>query len=510
VRDRFFALCLALLMPAVAASGQSPPATPLRLLTPQGSRPLPSLVVNDIEMVALDELARVFPIVVREDPAAHAITVTWQGRTAVLTSDQALASVNGRLVSLPAAPVRIAGKWFVPVEFIARGLAAIADGPLELRKPSRLVIAGGARVPRISVRYETPGPDMRVVIDITPPAPHSVTQETGRLVIHFEADALDASIPPPPPQPLVQSVTLADTGTALALQLGPRFGSFRASDVPGEANTARFMIDVLPAAEAAPPSPATGQPTAPATPSVPAIPPSSTAAGVHVIVIDPGHGGDDAGARGRKGTLEKDVTLGVARRLRAALESRIAARVLLTRDEDRNVPEDDRAATANNNKGDVFVSLHVSGATVQSLAGASVYWLGLDQHASPASDAAGQSGGISMPVFGGGTRDIDVIPWHMAQAHHIDDSAMLARRVEGELRGSGVPMNARALVQAPLRVLVGANMPAVLVDMGYLTNPAQEPALAGADLQARVARAVADAIVRFDGALRSLGPPPTP
>ena len=101
-----------------------------------------------------------------------------------------------------------------------------------------------------------------------------------------------------------------------------------------------------------------------------------------------------------------------------------------------------------------------------------------------------------MPVFGGGTREIDVILWEMAQARHIEQSAGLARAIEVQLRTS-VPMSPRAIQQAPFRVLVGANMPAVLVEMGYLTNATQEVQLANPDFQARVVAALTEAIRKF-------------
>jgi N-acetylmuramoyl-L-alanine amidase len=478
--------------------GQSPPPRPLHLLSAQGSRPLPSLMVNDVEMVALDELATIFPLSIRDDTAARAIAVTWQGKTAVLTADQALASIEGRLVSLPTAPVRIGGKWFVPVEFVGRVLPAIGNTRIELRKASRLVIAGNLRVPRVILRQEAPGTRARLTFDIAPPTPHAIVQEQSRLLVRFEADALDATLPAIAADGLVQTVR-AESQTAIAIELGPRFGSFRASDVPGDATTSRLVIDVFPAAETAPPPPTTEGPV-PTTPAAPALPGPTT--GIRVIVIDPGHGGDDEGARGKKGTTEKAVTLSVARRIKAVLESRIGARVLLTRDDDRMLGQDDRAAFANNNKGDVFVSLHAGGSSVTDRAGASVFYLSVG---SRTPEAPPPTEGIAMPVFGGGTREIDVIPWQMAQIRHVDDSAAFGRRVEAELK-SVVPMSPRPLQTASLRVLVGANMPAVVVEMGYLTNPGQEDALASGAFQARLAQALANAIVQFDSAMRTLTP----
>jgi N-acetylmuramoyl-L-alanine amidase len=93
---------------------------------------------------------------------------------------------------------------------------------------------------------------------------------------------------------------------------------------------------------------------------------------LRTVVIDPGHGGDDAGVKGAKGTVEKDYVLQLARRLKGTIEGRLGLRVLLTRDADENVPVDRRIALANNNKADLFVSLHANASVRASLQGAQV------------------------------------------------------------------------------------------------------------------------------------------
>ena len=212
-------------------------------------------------------------------------------------------------------------------------------------------------------------------------------------------------------------------------------------------------------------------------------------------MIDAGHGGDEHGARGPQGTLEKDVTLGVARRLKAAIETRLGARVILTRDADQTVGLDERAAVANNNKADLFISLHANASVRASAAGAEVFYLSLGDYGAQAQRVA-QGESEALPVFGGGTRDIDVILWEMAQARHIEQSAELATAVEASLR-QRVPMSPRAIQQAPFRVLVGANMPAVLVEMGFITNPEQERQLASEAFQSNIVQALVDSLARF-------------
>jgi N-acetylmuramoyl-L-alanine amidase len=495
---------LGLLLAAVslAAQGASPQA-PLRLVASDGSRTLPTIVSGDTELIAFDDLAAFLKVAVREDALARAFTVSYKGKTIVLSQNQALASISGRLVSLPASPVRLNNRWYVPVEFIGRALALVYDTPLELRKASRLVILGPLRVPRVVVHHDVAGAQARITLDVVPGVPHQVMQEPSRLLIKFTADLLDLTLPAFQSQGIVTAIHVGEPQTTLVVELGPRFGSARASDAPLDPDGARVTLDLFAAqgetsrAEGAPPaseaSPLRAEGTPPASgASAPIVPGAPT---VRTIVLDPGHGGEELGAKGSKGALEKAIALSVARRLKSSLEGRLGARVLLTREDDRSVGLDERAALANNNKADLFLSLHANASLRRAASGAEVFYLSLDRADEEARKVA-ESEGVAMPVFGGGTREIDVILWEMAQARHIEESAGLARAIEVQLRTS-VPMSPRAIQQAPFRVLVGANMPAVLVELGYLTNVTQEGQLSNPDFQARVVASLTEAIRRF-------------
>ena len=127
-----------------------------------------------------------------------------------------------------------------------------------------------------------------------------------------------------------------------------------------------------------------------------------------------------------------------------------------------------------------------------------MFFLSLAEYGDEALRAA-QAGPEMLPVLGGGSRDIDVVLWDMAQARHIEQSAAFAKTVESGLR-EHVPMNITPLQQAPLRVLVGANMPAVLVEMGFLSNPAQEKQLVADEFQNSLVQALIDGILRFRAA----------
>ena len=473
------------------------PATgaPYTVFSRDGRRPLATKTISGQEMFSLDDLSRFFELTVREDTLAGGLTVATKGQSIVLTPGQALASVSGRLISLPAPPARDGRTWFVPVDFVARALAPALGTRLELRKPSRLILLGDVRVPRVAGAVDPQGNLARLTLDVAPATPHTVSQDGTKLVIRFEADALDATLPSSSAADLIQNVRPGEGPAVLVIDLGPRFGSFRNSEVPADRGAARVIVDVLALTSPAP-APAPGAPaTPPAAPDAPPLLDLAPTGGVRTIVIDAGHGGDEEGAKGPDGTLEKNVTLSVARRLKAALEARLGVRTILTRDADQTVALDERAAVANNNKADLFISLHANASVRPSAAGAEVFYLSLAEYGDEAQRVArGES--ESLPVFGGGTRDIEVILWERAQARYIEQSASLAQAVEGALR-ERVPMSPRAIQQAPFRVLVGANMPAVLVELGFITNPEQERQLSSDAFQASVVQALVESIVRF-------------
>jgi N-acetylmuramoyl-L-alanine amidase len=484
---------------ATALSSQSVQPPALSLLSKDGRRPLPILLVSDQEFVALDDLAAAFQLTVREE-SVGAVTVSYKGKTIVLTPDQALASVSGRLVSLPAPPSRNGRRWLVPVEFISRALSLIYDSRLDLRKPSRLLVIGDLRVPRITVRYDPLGGSGRLTIDATPRANATVTQDAEHLTIKFDADAIDASSPPlpsPGPAGLILGVRLVDA-TTMAVDLGPRFAGFKATTQPVD-TTMRLVLDLLTSqTDAAPALSALVQPAAPPAPDLPASF-GQPASAFRTIAIDAGHGGDDEGVKSAEGAKEKDLTLAIARRIKSVIESRLGLRVLLTRDDDRNVAVDERTSVANNNKADLFVSLHANGSMRPATSGAQIFLAAFDKDAA---QAAG--GGERVPAFGGGSREIELVPWDLAQTRHLEQSAAFAELLQQQFQDR-VPLSAHPIDRAPLRVLESANMPAVLIELGYLTNADQAKLLTSDAFQSGIVQSLFDAIVKFRDTLAAGG-----
>jgi N-acetylmuramoyl-L-alanine amidase len=482
--------------PAQAAQGAN--RRVWTIISASGTQPLPVSVINGREYVSSADISGAFGLVLREDRAGG-LVITIGGRSVVVSLTQGLASVDGRIVSLPGPPIRQGTTWQLPVELIERALAPGSNPRIDVRRRSSLIVLGSPSVPAVTARSEPLPNGVRLTLLVTPAVPQTVVSENGRLIVRFGADALDADLSAVASSQVVTSVRVVPPAS-VEIGLGAAFASYRATE-QREGGQLRLTIEVLaaapppatdPGAVTAAEPPSATQPAAPAEPFV-----LAEAGGLRTIVIDPGHGGSEQGARGPSGTLEKNVVLSIARQLKAAIEARLGIRVLLTRSGDETVALDARAAFANNNKADLFISIHANASVRSSVAGAEVFYVTLGEYGNATKMNAAEAGAL-LPTLGGGQRAVDLILWEMAQAQHLNESARLARVMEAEMR-QRLPMSPRAIQQAPFRVLVGANMPAVLVETGFITNPTEEKRLSTPDYQSQIVNALLSAVVRFKG-----------
>lgn len=471
-------------MLALVSAAQTP-APSYTLIAANGRRPLPYRTAGATDLLSLDQLATVFDFRVQDDPQAGGLIVVARGQRILLTPGQPLASVSGRIVSLSGNVYRDGQNIFVPVDFLSRALGPALGQRLEVRRASHLVILGDVRVPQITPRVERLGPNGRLTIDVQPPAAHRTTRDGNRLVVRFEADALDLAATSGAVPEFVGPVR-AD-GPSLTIDLGPMLGSVRIDD----ADPAHVVVDLLASAPSPAPAPPPGRAAAAAPEPPPALDLNPTGV-LRTIAIDPGHGGDETGAQGAAGSVEKDLTLQTARRLKAVIESRLGLRVLLTREGDEAVPLDRRTSLANNNKADLLISLHANASIRPSLRGAQVLSLSLEDYQDR---ARGLPASLPVPIVGGGIRVINAMPWDLAQIPYAAGSAAFAAIVTRHLTEHNVPLYSHPTDTAPLRVLVGANMPAVLVEMGFLSNADDERVLASGDVTNAIVESLVASIV---------------
>jgi N-acetylmuramoyl-L-alanine amidase len=213
-----------------------------------------------------------------------------------------------------------------------------------------------------------------------------------------------------------------------------------------------------------------------------------------LVIIDPGHGGDDHGTRGA-GVVEKELTLDVARRLQALLGKAGDVGVVMTRDTDVTLDLDARIVAANAARGNLLLSLHANSAPTPAASGAEVYSLQLDQTGEQVRRRIAAAA-VNVTAAGSTSRSLAVLPWDYAQAPFVDDSATLAAIVVEQLRAR-VPIGQTPRRQAPLRVTQQLAMPAVLVEMAYLSNPVQAKLAASQEFRDSLAQALFDSVVRF-------------
>jgi N-acetylmuramoyl-L-alanine amidase len=216
--------------------------------------------------------------------------------------------------------------------------------------------------------------------------------------------------------------------------------------------------------------------------------------GIRTVVIDPGHGGAETGATGPAGTMEKELTLLIARALAERLTTELGLRAVLTRGEDFDLDLDARSALANQNQADLFVSVHLNSAAHGDAHGAETYFLSLaasDQRASEV--AALENVGAA---DGAGEFELRMMLWDLAQSRHLAASQRLATVIQEELNRQ-LELRDRGVKQAPFRVLMGAAMPAVLVELGFLSSAAEERRLRDPAYRAELVGTLVRAIARF-------------
>ncbi|MEO8481169.1 MAG: N-acetylmuramoyl-L-alanine amidase [Acidobacteriota bacterium] len=496
-----FALCcaaFAVALLAISPVSLAQSATYL-VYTPEGKRTLPFRVINNVDMATLDQVASLFGLTVAQDALVGGFTVRGKGQTILLIPGQSFASIGpGKIVSLPAPVQRDRNIWIVPVEFLSKAVGPAQNMRIDVRKATHTILAGDVRLPQVSARFERQGPNGRLTFEIQPATPHRMARNGNRLTLRFEAVALEWNPPAAMAAEFVSGIRV--DGTSVLIDLGPATAGYRADDT----DTTHLQIDFLAPAPVAPPPPPQQPAAVPAAPLAPQppmpgrgqsleLPPPprpaiDTTSGLRTVVIDPGHGGDDAGAKGARGTTEKDYVLQFARKLKTAIESRIGLRVLLTRDADENIAPDRRAALANNNKADLFISLHANASVRPAVNGMQVLSLKLDDYAAQMDPAAAAD--VPVSVLGGGTRAIDVLPWDTAQVGFTDDSSSIATILRQHLAEAKIPLFNPTASHMPLRPLVGVSMPAVLVELGFLTNTADEQALIASDRPQQVIDAI--------------------
>lgn len=537
-------LALALALAAVPAAAESV-AVDVRAASGASLGRLVGTVEDRVAYFALQDVARLSRGTVRVARDGSWATLSVRGKRVAIRRDSPIVLVDGRTLGL-SGPVRVRqGVWLVPGDLLVRALPAllgsgvqvgVAPAPAVAPPPPRVVarpVSAPGRPPappRVAPRREViaavreaPPPAEQPSVRPEPPAPKPEREaanpagapalKAGALELRYrsyptytrvvleggapfeprliEADGALvvplAGLAAPPPR----GVRAVRDGLVAALELGESRGTpalrvtfehapaarkvFRLQDPP------RLVLDFYRRAAPAPAAPVAGR------------------LGLQTIVLDPGHGGDDPGAVGPGGLREKALTLDIAQRVAALARDELGVTVVLTRTRDTFVPLRERTAFANRQKADLFVSVHVNAAPAATATGTEAYFLSSEATDNAARAAAAFENKVIALEPGPRTSARDLlrsILWDLAQSEFQQESSRLAEALQDSLERA-LRLPSRGVKQAPFYVLGGAAMPAVLVEIGFISNPREEQRLQDDGYRDRIARALAAGLAAY-------------
>jgi len=408
--------------------------------------------------------------------AAVLAMVAWGGATGARV---ATVRHEGRPVTLDA-PVRAEDSVRPESEpAVGRVLPKLAAGPPVAALPAR-----PAEATLEELRFRSYPSFTRVVLETSAAVNHKIEQ-AGSGEMRIRVRGLDGRVQAEDVEDgLIEKFRLEHAGRDMVLRV-----TFEGAAGPLRASTLtdphRLVLDFTRPAEPAPPAGS----------GVEATP-------LRTIVLDAGHGGHDSGAVGPTGLMEKELVLDVTRRAARLLERELGLKVLLTRDRDVFVPLRDRTSFANRQRADLFVSIHANAHRQSGTDGVETYFLSSEATDNAARQVAALENGVvklegSTARGAGGKADIvKTILWDLAQSEFQVESERLAEIVHDSMARS-LRIGNRGVKQAGFYVLGGAAMPAILLEVGFVTNPREERKLKEPRYRREIARAIVAGLAEY-------------
>ena len=377
--------------------------------------------------------------------------------------------------------------------------APVEQSISRLENPSRLIIelraSGGARE-TTKAPVKSP-PTLVQPTPVSKPAEHRpfTPPPAGQPAAIPVAQSLEASLETPPVLPWRNAAPPLPAALPVSYKLAP--APARVSPVAVLAKPATASISP-PVGEV---FSATPIPTSPAAPNETALPAKRNASGdrsmirvlglkVGRIVLDPGHGGHDTGTVGPEGLREKDLVLDVAQRLGRLIEARMGSEVIFTRTDDTFIPLERRTEIANEAKADLFLSIHANSSPLRNAAGVETYYMNFTTSRSALDLASRENAGSQLSVY-----ELQGLLEKIALKDKVEESREFASRVQTALytlssKTTDVHSKDRGVKRAPFVVLIGASMPSVLAEIGFVSNAHEESALRREEYRERTAEAL--------------------
>ncbi len=489
---------LALLLPALlGAQADAPARTPT--ITVEGREISAQLVVGPAgPLVALAPVAEALGGSLGPgEGGSYLLTI---GETqVVLAAGSPVVTVGSDIVSLSQPVTPGAGGVLVPLDLLRKSFGDLAGWSVEWQPETlRLAIAKRqARQVQVFIDVVHLQGTTTVVLQFPAVPRYKIEQASGRIEVRMLGDRIAASQPSALDDPLVESVDASTDRVVIRLVPGATADSYTLD------NPFRIVFDVHRPGQAT--TALGGTPT-----------PGVDRPGIRTIVIDPGHGGTETGAIGPSGIQEKELTLLLARALAGRLAEQLGVRTELTRTGDNILSLDARTAIANQNKADLFISIHLNSSLGSGAQGAETYFLAnraTDPRAESSANAenalSGGDAGFAADTDPAALQDLQLMLWDLAQSRYLTQSQRIANMIQGELN-QALGLKDRGVKQAPFRVLMGAAMPAVLVELGFISNPDEEKKLQDAGYRAQLVDALVRAVGNYKNLVEARSATPAP
>lgn len=449
------------------------------LRTPSGDAPFTYVLQSGQTYVSAQEVVTALGGTLTPDSNGFKVGIA--NTVAAFGPDSRFGVVRDDLIEMPVPPIAIEGKPFVPWQFFQGLLAKTSalDATWDAAAHVLLVKPQQRDVVTVQPSVANVQGISKAVLTLSAPTEYTISREQLAYVVRFKSPIQAPFTEQAVEDPLIAKLTFA--GSDLRIQL---MGPDIVADAYRLDNPPRIVLDFRKGA-----APVPGQ-----LPAQPGVRPQELP-GIRTIVIDPGHGGKDVGAVGPGGVLEKDITLALAHKLAGSLAAKTGARIVLTRDDDSVVSLDQRTALANQYKADLFLSMHLNAAVVEKAKGSETYFLSVEASDELAKKAA-ETENASATAIADPSSDLKLILWDLAQQAYLDESSRFAQAIQEEMNAASGVAN-RGVKQAPFKVLVGATMPAALVEVGFISNPAEETKLQTEQFQDLMVEALTRAVQRY-------------
>lgn len=529
------------LLAAAFAAGLSPRASAGEIEVVKGGKywgKVDSYDAGADVYIGLKEASKVYGAQLYWFSAAGEVSLTLRGRPVLFKEDSDQVSVDGKPAKLPRPMLTRVGRAFIPIEFLSNPEFEEVSGlDSKFNAKTRLLLVD-ARSNVGPLRWFTYPDHTRIVLELSEglgvqadrrgvggyevSIPNGVIDWSERVevkdgvvdAVHLSQDSRQARL----------SVALLEGADGvkqmefakprrIVLDVARRKGASR-DEAPAGASLPEVPESVKPEKPAVAKAPVevpkvavkevpeAGSKAAPVDPAKPPVVPvpakvKPVEKARYRIAVDAGHGGKDGGATGRRGTLEKDINLYAALELAKLLEEEGRFEVMLVRQDDTFVKLGERAKMANDAQADLFVSLHSNAHPSRAESGFEVYFLS-ERASDPEAErlAEFENSVLALEMEPGQADEAEALLYQLARTEFMNDAGELSGLVAKNLAGR-VDLANRGVKQAAFYVLRGVNAPAVLVEMGYLSNERDEAKLESAKYRRRLVEGLYAGIVEF-------------